>query len=122
MVTDIMAFMQFIRAELLLLPGVTEGMHFEDPAFYVNKKIFAIVKVHDYNLSIHTVEREKWIAADPVTFFITPHFLKYKFMLINLETVSPDDLKTLLITAYLARATKKLIKEYNEMGQKNYNA
>jgi hypothetical protein len=115
MATPIMAFMQFIRGYLLPLPGVTESMHFEDPAFYVHGKILAIVKVKDYMLSIHTTEREKWMAADPHTFFITPHFINYKYMLVRLETVSLADVKELIITAYLARATKKLVKEYEQM-------
>jgi hypothetical protein len=115
MATDMHLFMQFLRGITATLPGVTEKMHFEDQAFYVNDKIFANVKFKDEVLAIHTLEREKWMEKDPHTFFITPHFLKYKYMAVRLETVSPDDVKTLLITAYLARATKKLIKEYEEM-------
>jgi hypothetical protein len=115
MATDMMIFLQFLRGTLLPMPGVTEQFHFEDPAFYVNGKMFVNVKLQKELVAIHTIEREKWMERDPHTFFITPHFLNYKYMLIRLETVSPDDLKTLLVTAYLARATKKLIKEYEQM-------
>jgi hypothetical protein len=115
MATDMTIFMQFLRNVLLPLPGVTEKMCFEDPAFYVNGKIFASVKLAKELIGIHTIEREKWMERNPDTFFITPHYLNYKYMLVRLETVSPDDLKTLLITAYLARATKKLVKEYEAM-------
>ncbi|QEC75444.1 MmcQ/YjbR family DNA-binding protein [Mucilaginibacter ginsenosidivorax] len=115
MATDMSIFMQFMRGFLLPLPGVTEKMCFEDPAFYVNGKIFTSVKLGKELLGIHTTEREKWMERDPHTFFITPHYLNYKYMLICLETVSPDDVKNLLITAYLARATKKLVKEYEAM-------
>jgi hypothetical protein len=109
------AFMQFMRSTLLPLLGVTEKMHVDDPAFYVNKKIIANVKLKDQLLAIHTLEREKWMATDADTFFITNHYLNYKYMLVRLETVSPDDLKTLLITAWYNRATKSLIREYEEM-------
>jgi len=115
MATDMSIFMQFLRSTLLPLPGVTQKMCFDDPAFYVNNKIFTNVKLKNELLAIYTTEREKWMALDPNTFFITKHYLNYKYMLIRLETVSPDDLKTLLITAYLARATKKLVKEYETM-------
>jgi hypothetical protein len=115
MATDMSIFMQFLRGILLLLPGVTEGMHFEYPAFYVNKKIFTNVKMKEELLAVYTIEREKWMERDPHTFFITNHYINYKYMVVRLETVSPDDLKTLLITAYLARATKKLVKEYEAM-------
>lgn len=112
MATDMLTFMQFLRATLLPLPGVIEKMHFEDPAFYVNKKIMANVKLKDELVALHTLEREKWMAADPDTFFITDHYRNYKYMLVRLETVSPDDLKELLITAWRNRATQKLIREY----------
>ena len=112
MATDMLTFMQFLRATLLPLPGVIEKMHFEDPAFYVNKKIMANVKLKDELVALHTLEREKWMAADPDTFFITDHYRNYKYMLVRLETVSPDDLKELLITAWCNRATQKLIREY----------
>jgi hypothetical protein len=36
-------------------------------------------------------------------------------MLVRLETVSPDDLKNLLITAWHNRATKRLISEYEAL-------
>jgi len=114
MATDMFAFMQFMRATLLPLPGVIEKMHFEDPAFYINKKIMANVKLKDELVALHTLEREKWMAADPDTFFITDHYRNYKYMLVRLETVSPDDLKELLITAWRNRATQKLIREYEE--------
>ena len=113
MATDMFAFMQFMRSTLLSLPGVTEKMHFEDPAFYVNKKIMANVKLKDELVALHTLEREKWMAADPDTFFITDHYLNYKYMLVRVETVSPNDLKELLITAWRNRATQKLIREYS---------
>jgi len=112
MATDMQVFMQFMRHTLLPLPGVTGKMCFEDPAFYVNKKIFTNVKLKDELLAVHTLERDKWMAADPVTFFVTKHYFNYKYMLVRLETVSPEDLKTLLITAWHNRATQKLISEY----------
>ena len=108
-------FLQFMKSILLHLPGVTSKMHFEYPAFYVNNKIFANIHEKDELLAIYTTGREKWITLDPHTFFITPHYQNCKYMLVRLETVSPDDLKQLLITAYLARATKKLIREYEAM-------
>lgn len=108
-------FMRFMHNTLMHLPGVTQKPHFEDEAFYVNGKIFANVKAKEEALAVYTLERDKWMATDPDTFFITPHFQNYKYMLIRLETVSPEDVKQLLITAYLARATKKLIKEYEGM-------
>lgn len=99
----------FIREVVLKLPGVTEKRIFDTPAFYVNKNIFTRLKEDEENLVIHTVEREKWMDKDPETFFITDHYLKYKYMLIDLDRVDPSDLKFLLLTAYKNRANKKQI-------------
>ncbi|MEO3402996.1 MmcQ/YjbR family DNA-binding protein [Mucilaginibacter sp. CAU 1740] len=115
MATDMHIFMRFMHNTLMHLPGVTQKPHFEDEAFYVNGKIFANVKEKEEVLAVHTLEREKWMTKDPDTYFITPHYQKYKYMAVRLETASPEDVKELLITAYLARATKKLIKEYEAM-------
>jgi hypothetical protein len=112
MATDMLLFMQFMRSVLLRLPGVTEKMCFDDPAFYANKKIFANVKLKDQLVALHTLERERWMTADPDTFFITNHYLNYKYMLVRLESVSPDDLKVLLMTAWRNSATKTQIKIY----------
>jgi len=101
----------FIRQIVLPLPGVNEQYLFDTPAFYVNKKIFARLKEEEENLVIHTVEREIWMEKDSQTFFITDHYLNYKYMLVNLDCVDPEDLKLLLISAYKNRATKKQISE-----------
>lgn len=100
----------FIRNIVLVLPGVTEKLLFETPAFYVGNHIFARLKEDEENLVIHTVERELWMDKDPKTFFITDHFLKYKYMLVNLDCVNPKDLEKLLVTAWKNRAPKKLLK------------
>jgi hypothetical protein len=99
----------FIREIVFALPGVIEKILFDTPAFYVNKNIFARLKEDEENLVIHTVEREKWMFKALETFFITDHYLKYKYMLINLDRVDPSDLKYLLLTAYKNRATKKQV-------------
>ncbi|SHM75199.1 MmcQ/YjbR family DNA-binding protein [Mucilaginibacter sp. OK098] len=106
--------LEFIRKTLLVLPGVTEKLCFDTPAFYVNKKYFARLKEDGETLVLQTLQRDKWITANPDAFFITDHYFNYDYMLINLKTVSPDDLTALLLTAWHNRATKKLIKEYEE--------
>jgi len=61
---------------------------------------------------VYTDGREKWMQADPETFFITDHYRNYPSMLIHLDKAHPDDLKKLLTGAWLKRASKTLIKEY----------
>ncbi len=99
----------FIRETVFGLQGTEERITFDTPAFYVNNKLFARLKEDGENLAIHTVEREKWMAKDPLTFFITDHYINYKYMLINLDRVDPSDLKSLLISAWQNRAPKRLL-------------
>ena len=63
-------------------------------------------------LVVRTDDRKKWLQADPGIFFITDHYRNYPTMLIYLEKVQPDDLKQLLTTAWLGRASKTQLKEY----------
>ena len=93
-------------------PGTTEGLSHGTPAFYVNKKILVRIWENGEVLVVHTDEREKWMQANPETFFITDHYRNYPYMLINLPKADPEDLRTLLTAAWLKRASKTLIKEY----------
>ena len=110
--TDVFIYLQFMRKLLLCMPGVTEKMCFDTPAFYVGGQIFARIKEDGENLVIGTRERNKWMTASPDTYYITEHYRNYDYMLVNLEKVNPLELQELLITAWRNRATKKLIKEY----------
>lgn len=63
-------------------------------------------------LVVQTFERELWMEKDPETFFITDHYRDYDYMLVSLKRVDPQDLVSLLITAWRNRATDKLRKEF----------
>lgn len=102
----------FVRNVIANLPGTHEKLCFDTPAFYVNNKIFARLKEDEENLVIYTEERDKWMRKDPQTFTITPHYLNYKYMLVNLDKVAPDDLKELLVIAWKQRVNKSLLKQY----------
>jgi len=54
------------------------------------------------------------IANDPGVFFTTPHFDGYPAVLVQLERIGADDLEEVIVEAWLARAPKKLAKEYGE--------
>lgn len=100
----------FIRNFVFTLPEVSERLSFETPAFYVQKNMFARLKEGEEELVIHTLERDKWMKLDPLTFYITPHFQNYKYMMVNLDRVEPAILKELLLQGWMNRASKKLLK------------
>lgn len=110
-----MVFLEFVRKIVMPLPGVTEKMCYNTPAFYVNKKIFCRLREDCETFVVQSIERDKWMEAAPLIFFITDHYQNTDYMLVDLKTVSPDDLKSLLLTAWRNRAPKKLLEEYERL-------
>jgi hypothetical protein len=60
----------------------------------------------------HEVAKEALIANDPDVFFTTPHFDGYPAVLVQLDRIGLDDLEEVIVEAWLARAPKRLAKEY----------
>jgi hypothetical protein len=64
----------------------------------------------------HLVAKEALLADDPSVSFTTPHFDGYPAVLVRLERIGLEDLRELIVEAWLARAPKRLAKEYAERG------
>jgi hypothetical protein len=62
----------------------------------------------------HLVAKEALIADDPDVFFTIPHFDGYSAVLVQLERISVQELEELIVEAWLARAPKRLAREYIE--------
>jgi hypothetical protein len=62
----------------------------------------------------HLGAKEALIADDPEVFFTTPHFEGYAAVLARLQLITHDDLEELIVEAWLARAPKRLTKQYIE--------
>jgi hypothetical protein len=60
----------------------------------------------------HLVAKEALLADDPDVFFTTPHFDGYPAVLVRLERIGLDDLRELIVEAWLARAPKRLAQAY----------
>jgi hypothetical protein len=60
----------------------------------------------------HLGAKEALLADDPAVFFTTPHFDGYPAVLVRLEEIGIEDLEELVVEAWLARAPKRLAKEY----------
>jgi hypothetical protein len=60
----------------------------------------------------HLVAKEALLADDPSVYFTTPHFDGYPAILVRLEEIGLEDLEELVVEAWLARAPKRLVKEY----------
>jgi hypothetical protein len=60
----------------------------------------------------HLVAKEALIADDSDVYFTTPHFDGYPAVLVRLEKIAEEELRELIVEAWLARAPKRLTKQY----------
>jgi hypothetical protein len=90
-----------VRKIARALPNVEEGTSYGTPAFKTDGKLLARLKEDGDSLVVATTfeEREEMMEADPETYYITDHYLKYPWILVRLSRVSPDALRDLLARA-----------------------
>jgi hypothetical protein len=62
----------------------------------------------------HLGAKEALIADDPEVFFTIPHFDGYAAVLVLLERVTLEVLEEVIVEAWLARAPKRLARDYAE--------
>lgn len=62
----------------------------------------------------HLLAKEALLADSPEVYFTTPHFDGYPSVLVRLERIAVGELEELTIEAWLARAPKRLAKQYLE--------
>ncbi|HEY3713240.1 MAG TPA: MmcQ/YjbR family DNA-binding protein [Jatrophihabitantaceae bacterium] len=56
--------------------------------------------------------KEALLADNPTAFFTTPHFTGYPAILVRLDDIAAGELDELITEAWLARAPKRLAKQY----------
>ena len=62
----------------------------------------------------HLGAKEALLADDARVFFTTPHFEGYPAILVRLDDIGLEDLREVVVEAWLARAPKRLVKAYLE--------
>jgi hypothetical protein len=95
-----------VRKFALALQNVEEGTSYGTPAFKVDGKLIARLWEDGETLVVGTTfeEREEMMAAEPETYYITDHYLKYPWVLVHLSRVHADALRDLLSRSWrLAR-------------------
>jgi hypothetical protein len=60
----------------------------------------------------HLVAKDALLADDPSVFFTTPHFDGYPAILVRLDQIGLEDLREVIVEAWLARAPKRLAQAY----------
>jgi hypothetical protein len=87
-----------VRKIALSLKNVEEGTSYGTPAFKVGGKLLARLREDRESLVVGTTfeEREEMMAAEPETYYITDHYLKYPWVLVRLSRVPSSSLRDLL--------------------------
>jgi hypothetical protein len=62
----------------------------------------------------HLGAKEALVADDPDVYFTIPHFDGYAAVLVRLERIAVDELREVIVEAWLSRAPKRLAREYIE--------
>jgi hypothetical protein len=60
----------------------------------------------------HLGAKEALLADDPAVYFTTPHFDGYPAILVRLDEIGLEDLREVIVEAWLARAPKRLAQAY----------
>jgi hypothetical protein len=118
-----------VRRYALALTGAVEETSRGSAAWVVNKKFFvwqrplrksdlaalgdaapkgAILGVRTADLEM----KEALLRSDPLALFTIPHFDGYPAVLVQLDKISANSLKRLILEAWLARAPERSVREY----------
>lgn len=100
-----------VRQVALALAGVEEGTSYGTPAFRVRGKFLA--RLHEDGetlvIKIDYPEREVRMRADPETYYVMEHYVRYPMMLVRLTRIKPDELRDLITYAWRLIAPKPLV-------------
>jgi hypothetical protein len=126
-----MATWDDVRRIALELPETSEGSSYGSPGWRVRDKLFVWERplrkgelqalgddAPDGPILAAWVEdlgaKEALIADDSGAFFTTPHFDGHAIVLVLLEEVGIEELREIVVEAWLTRAPKRLAREYAE--------
>jgi hypothetical protein len=85
------------------LPGVEEGTWYRTPALKVRGKGFCRMKEDGETLVVRVIDledKEALLRGDPETFFTTPHYDGYAYVLVRLDRVDRGTLRELVEDAW----------------------
>ena len=103
-----------VREQGLALPGVEEEPSYGTPALKVAGKLLVRLKEDGETLALWVSyeERLALVHEQPDVFFVTPHYQNYPMVLVRLASVDLDELRELVVEAWLDRAPRRLVKTW----------
>jgi hypothetical protein len=107
------------RQMALSLPGMIESTSYGTPSFKIRNKLIA--RLHEDGdtlvLKMDFETRDFLLQVNPNHYYITDHYNKYPFVLVNLDNVDLNELKGHLHSVWKTNANKKQLKEFEETTQ-----
>jgi hypothetical protein len=97
----------------LSFPEVNEKPSYGKPSFFVAKKFFTRLRAEDNSLVVVVDgldQRDMMLELDPATYHITDHCKDYPAVLVRMERITPDELRTMLERRWRKIVSKKLLK------------
>jgi hypothetical protein len=101
------------------LPGVELTTSYGRPALKVGGKFMCSLRQNPDAFVFRVLDVPDQVAlvrGQPDVFFTTPHYDGWPYVLVRLDTVTPDQLAELVEDAWRIRASKKLVAELEARG------
>lgn len=100
-----------VRELALSLPETVEKPEWGRPCFRVEDRIFASLRDGDTELSIKVSDenRAALVEAAPQTFSVPPHYARSPMFVVQLASVSEDQMRDLLTDAWRMTAPARLL-------------
>jgi hypothetical protein len=98
------------------LPGVEPSTSYGTPALKVRGSLICRMRTDPDALVLRVAdmgEREALLQGEPETFFTTPHYDGYPYVLVRLDRVDRDELGALIEDTWRARAPRRLVAQYD---------
>lgn len=97
------------------LPRVEEATSWGEPCLKAHKKLWVWWSPHEDApvFKVARDEREVLLAAEPETFFVTPHYAPHNLVLVRPEHLDVEWAKANLMKVWRAQAPKRWLKSYD---------
>lgn len=107
-----------VRRLALALPEAEETTSYGTPAFKVRGKLFARLREEGDILVVKCDlnEREALTQSEPDTYFVTPHYQNYPYVLVRMKEIDLEPLRELLTDAWRIAAPKRLVFNFDLQG------
>ena len=98
------------------LPEVEESTSYGTPALKLRKRLLARLREDGETLvvKVDPLEREALLADPSDAYFITPHYQDYPYVLVSLPVADREELRELLVEAWIREAPKRLAAEHED--------